>query len=570
MLLAPAAAMAGTPPAPTMIDGNPLNIWTDSFGGVQVNVEGAPASEWFPQNGGFDPNTGMSLPSQNGNVGFGLIAYDDQGNYAASFGKFIGGGLGTPESGPTLTPGDPATISTSWLLQIGSGAPVARVTQLLSYKDGDRQFESAYTVQNVGPNPINFRANVAGDLAVRGTDSGVGFLLGGPPKFMGGQNLAVGAAGGFVEETPWSAYESNTLSSVGSHASQSAVPGGFDNSISITDADNAAGVQWDTYVPGQTPLRPGEVATFNLGWRYVETLSLDPISAEKKTGDELKLTANVADLGGNPIGKQTLKYSVDGANPKTGSVETSSAGKATFAYVGGNHGPDTITAFIDTNGNDIRDENEQQAISTANWTGPEPPVIGESAGVRPVRGVVKIKLPAGTSLGKAKRLGLQGAATKFTRLTTATQVPVGSQLDTTRGTVNLLTAGSTFGSYQGGRFNKGIFKVTQKRKNPLTELSMMGGNLKGCNTGVPRGGAARKRGRRLFGNARGRFRTRGRNSSATVRGTQWQMTDSCAGTLTTVKTGSVIVRDFRLRKNRTVKAGHRYLAKAPKKKRRRH
>jgi ferric-dicitrate binding protein FerR (iron transport regulator) len=98
---------------------------------------------------------------------------------------------------------------------------------------------------------------------------------------------------------------------------------------------------------------------------------------------------------------------------------------------------------------------------------------------------------------------------------------------------------------------------------------MSGGKLKSCKTRVPKGGsAARTKRRKLFGNAHGRFRTRGRNSSATVRGTVWQMTDTCAGTLTRVSKGSVTVRDFTLRKNKTVKAGKKYFAKAPKKPRR--
>jgi hypothetical protein len=42
------------------------------------------------------------------------------------------------------------------------------------------------------------------------------------------------------------------------------------------------------------------------------------------------------------------------------------------------------------------------------------------------------------------------------------------------------------------------------------------------------------------------------------------MTDTCSGTLTIVTRGVVTVRDFTLKKNRTVKAGHRYLARAPK------
>jgi hypothetical protein len=64
-------------------------------------------------------------------------------------------------------------------------------------------------------------------------------------------------------------------------------------------------------------------------------------------------------------------------------------------------------------------------------------------------------------------------------------------------------------------------------------------------------------------NARGRFRTRGRYSAATVRGTIWNTIDRCDGTLTKVKRGVVVVRDFRKRRNITVRAGKSYLARAP-------
>ena len=68
--------------------------------------------------------------------------------------------------------------------------------------------------------------------------------------------------------------------------------------------------------------------------------------------------------------------------------------------------------------------------------------------------------------------------------------------------------------------------------------------------------------RRLSANARGRFRTRGRHSAATVRGTKWITTDRCDGTLTKVARGSVAVRDFRRKKTIVVKAGRSYLARA--------
>jgi hypothetical protein len=60
----------------------------------------------------------------------------------------------------------------------------------------------------------------------------------------------------------------------------------------------------------------------------------------------------------------------------------------------------------------------------------------------------------------------------------------------------------------------------------------------------------------------GKFRTKGRFSSATVRGTVWDTIDRCDGTLTVVKRGTVDVYDNHKRKTIRVHAGHSYLAKA--------
>jgi hypothetical protein len=183
-----------------------------------------------------------------------------------------------------------------------------------------------------------------------------------------------------------------------------------------------------------------------------------------------------------------------------------------------------------------------------------PPVVGETANAKPVTGTVRVRL-AGT--------------TNFVDLTkqTTTQVAVGSEFDTTHGTVALDLA-KPGGGTQTGQFSKGMFTVEQGKKAQLTTMSLTG-TLKGCKGKVPSGGApravaAKTRSRSLYANVKGQFRTRGRNSAATVRGTQWVTKDTCAGTLTTVKTGTVIVRDFTKRKNVTVKKGHHYLARAPK------
>ena len=78
----------------------------------------------------------------------------------------------------------------------------------------------------------------------------------------------------------------------------------------------------------------------------------------------------------------------------------------------------------------------------------------------------------------------------------------------------------------------------------------------------PRRRLSRRKIRRLRGSGKGRFRTRGRYSSATVRGTVWTVTDRCDGTLTKVTRGVVAVRDFRRKKTVRLRAGRSYLAKA--------
>ena len=51
--------------------------------------------------------------------------------------------------------------------------------------------------------------------------------------------------------------------------------------------------------------------------------------------------------------------------------------------------------------------------------------------------------------------------------------------------------------------------------------------------------AAKKKTRKLWGDGKGKFRTQGNFSSATVRGTRWLVIDRCDGTLTQVAQGSV-------------------------------
>ena len=70
--------------------------------------------------------------------------------------------------------------------------------------------------------------------------------------------------------------------------------------------------------------------------------------------------------------------------------------------------------------------------------------------------------------------------------------------------------------------------------------------------------------RKLWGNGKGKFRTRGQYSAATVRGTTWLVQDTCTTTLTRVTQGVVAVNDFAKRKTVLVKKGKRYTARAKK------
>jgi Ca2+-binding RTX toxin-like protein len=186
-----------------------------------------------------------------------------------------------------------------------------------------------------------------------------------------------------------------------------------------------------------------------------------------------------------------------------------------------------------------------------------PPQIGRSVTVAPARGVVKVRQPGGRTVV----------------LRAGDDIPVGSVVDTRKGAVKLTSASNANGGTQTAQFSHGIFQVRQpKTAKPVTELVLKG--KLDCGTTAKRRGkvtAARgphgRRKRRLWGSGHGRFRTRGRRSSATVRGTIWLTEDRCSGTYTKVRRGVVAVKDFRTGKTKLVRAGKSYLAKTKRKRR---
>jgi hypothetical protein len=199
-----------------------------------------------------------------------------------------------------------------------------------------------------------------------------------------------------------------------------------------------------------------------------------------------------------------------------------------------------------------------------------PVLTGADVGVRAnaavVSGVVLLGIPPGLATARhAGRVSQKGVT--FVPLTQPRQIPIGSFLDARRGSVRLRTATGSQNGTQTGDFGRGLFQLLQSSRpsaRGLTDLVLKGGSFSRTRCRVRRSSSSavaaqlsRRRIRRLRSNATGRFRTSGRNSSATVRGTVWETTDRCDGTLTKVTRGTVVVRDFRRRKNIVVRAGRR-------------
>jgi hypothetical protein len=153
---------------------------------------------------------------------------------------------------------------------------------------------------------------------------------------------------------------------------------------------------------------------------------------------------------------------------------------------------------------------------------------------------------------------------------------VGSEIDALHGSLKLVTAGARTRSTQTGTFRGAIFKVAQAGRGAskgLTTLTLVEAAFKGAPSyarctrtrkSVDASAAAlsSKTLQLLHASAHGKFRTRGRYSAATVRGTVWSMADRCDGTLTHVVSDKVTVTDFVRHVTVVVHAGQSYLARA--------
>ncbi len=354
----------------------------------------------------------------------------------------------------------------------------------------------------------------------------------------------------------------------------------------------------------------------------VTTIGLAPATDTLVVGARGCVTATVTDLAGGRVPGVRVDFAVAGANTATESVIAGDQGEAQFCYTATNIGNDTITASVgsvsgtatkswvssivvppeptppgetppdrdrdgapDATDNCLDAPNFDQADADGDRIGDAcddsdasgGPENGETVVAEVMTGTVFFRPPPVGTPGTRARSSQAARGTR--QLKGAALLPMGSVLDTTQGQVRVTTDTLNRSSgrkvTEGSAFHAGIFQVRQRRaRNAVTDITLRSPSAtpydRVCATGasasaLPTAAAAQRSSRvvsRLWSNGRGNFRTRGRHSAATVRGTVWLTQNRCDGTRTQVRQGSVRVRDLRANRTVTVRAGGSYLARA--------
>ena len=174
------------------------------------------------------------------------------------------------------------------------------------------------------------------------------------------------------------------------------------------------------------------------------------------------------------------------------------------------------------------------------------PVVNQTVVAAEIKGTVKVQL--------------KGTKT-FVDLDATRGIPMGSTIDTRKGRVELTSVPKAGAPPEKAQFYDGLFKVTQSKG--ITTLTLT--EVLDCSKGKGASAAQKKpKKRKLWGDGKGAFRTAGKYSAATVRGTRWLVEDTCTTTTTKVEVGSVTVEDRIKKLKKVIRAGKRYVARAKK------
>ncbi len=283
-----------------------------------------------------------------------------------------------------------------------------------------------------------------------------------------------------------------------------------------------------------------------------------------------------------------LQYGLDPSLTQAGGKAVVYTGQTPPQTIAPDGAPNSITAMLTglvpnatyhvravASNSDGTTTGPDRSFMTAATPTPPAPVLGKNVDMAVTAGRVFIKLPPGATLSDTsttRATDSQAVGTGgFIPLTEARQIPVGSIVDTTRGTVSITAATSERSRHYAGRFTAGVFKLLQaRRQRGLTTLELMDtlARAKVCAMigKGRRASTARALPSKVLGELKstdhGKFSTRGDYSAATVRGTAYSVTDTCAGTLTRVTRGVVAVDYFHRHQTVVLHAGQSVLALA--------
>lgn len=549
-------------------------VWADDGNGVLDS--GEPAS-WFEQE--WTPRVGLTAPEGNrvagGTVSIAVQMYGLNGQPDTTPGVSLNYTItGANPSSGTVTTNSQGKASVTYTSAI-QGTDTVTVTN-------GTYTNQTYVYWDAPPVSLSITHNTTASAYQTNTHTVTAHILGiSIPPAGYPVHFSVSGANTVADTTVQSDSSGNAqFTWTGTNA-------GTDTVSAYGDVSGGAGL--DGYDP---------TGTTTMAWQPLVQLS--STTTDQAVGESHSETVHFVDNTGAPVANTQIIYQITGANPTAGQViaravstgagstlyeRTDSSGNATITWTGSNPsgGTDTLNVWADTNNNGTVDSTDPFAQKVVTWrvasaastltggggnpTGstsqavapgspsdfdglptPPPPVVAKTVNVTPVSGTVLVKLPK---------------KNKFIPLLDAESVPVGSIVDVTHGRISLTSAQNLKGGVATADFYLGEFQIGQKKgAQPITDLTLVGGNFKSC-AKILKGAsvAQKKQVRQLWGSGKGLFRSKGKYASAAIRGTTWDVADYCDGTLVKVTQGLVTVHDDVKNKNITVKAPKSYFAK---------
>jgi uncharacterized repeat protein (TIGR01451 family) len=218
----------------------PLTILVAADGSAQVQYAYVPP---VSPNGQFYP-AGQSLADM------GIFLWIGSSAYGPDFGTRTSAYGSPPLAFTQLSQGNVSGSGTSgdpWVVTetLSAGVTGAQILQKITCVNGQQYYRMDSTIANTSNNPINVTYFHAGDIYLKGSDSGYGYYDPGTGA-IGGKNQTQDWFVLFVPSTPATKYEENDYSTIWNKIGQGGAQGsGFASSYRPADfIDNGAGLQW--------------------------------------------------------------------------------------------------------------------------------------------------------------------------------------------------------------------------------------------------------------------------------------------------------------------------------------